>query len=139
MNLRSLSLIVLCHGIVAAVFAFVFLLEAFEIALPLISLEAQHPNFIATEYSKAACLFVAVGIGTFAAYEIFFFPSYLNSADDISKKNKDDICLIPYPMVANDNLYCFARWSHLECMDLRCSNVWLYIMGRNSKVLIGLR
>ena len=60
--------------------------EAFEIALPLISLEAQHPNFIATEYSKAACLFVAVGIGTFAAYEIFFFPSYLNSADDISKK-----------------------------------------------------
>ena len=33
MNLRSLSLIVLCHGIVAAVFAFVFLLEAFEIAL----------------------------------------------------------------------------------------------------------
>ena len=86
MNLLSLSLIGLCHGIVAAVFAFVFLLEAFEIALPLISLEAQHPNFIATEYSKAACLFVAVGIGTFAAYEIFFFPSYLNSADDISKK-----------------------------------------------------
>ena len=86
MNLRSLSLIVHCHGIVAAVFAFVFLLEAFEIALPLISLEAQHPNFIATEYSKAACLFVAVGIGTFAAYEIFFFPSYLKSADDISKK-----------------------------------------------------
>ena len=72
--------------LVAAVFAFVFLLEAFEIALPLISLEAQHPNFIATEYSKAACLFVAVGIGTFAAYEIFFFPSYLNSTDDISKK-----------------------------------------------------
>ena len=86
MNLRSLSLIVPCHGLVAAVFAFVFLLEAFEIALPLISLEAQHPNFISTEYSKAACLFVAVGIGTFAAYEIFFFPSYLNSADDISKK-----------------------------------------------------
>ena len=86
MNLRSLSLVILCHGLVAAVFAFVFLLEAFEIALPLISLEAQHPNFIATEYSKAACLFVAVGIGTFAAYEIFFFPSYLSSADDISKK-----------------------------------------------------
>ena len=86
MNLRSLSLIVLCHGLVASVFAFVFLLEAFEIALPLISLEAHHANFIATEYSKAACLFVAVGIGTFAAYEIFFFPSYLNSADDISKK-----------------------------------------------------
>ena len=74
MNFRSLSLIVLCHGIVAAAFAFVFLLEAFEIAFPLLSLEAQHPNFVGTEYSKAACLFVTVAIGTFASYEIFFFP-----------------------------------------------------------------
>jgi len=71
MNFRSLSLVVLCHGIVAAVFAFVFFLEAFEIAFPLLSLEAQHPNFMATEYSKTVCLFVA--IGTFASYEIFFF------------------------------------------------------------------
>ncbi len=70
MNFRSLSLVVLCHGIVAAVFAFVFFLEAFEIAFPLLSLEAQHPNFMATEYSKAVCLFVA--IGTFASYEVFF-------------------------------------------------------------------
>jgi len=87
MNFRSLSLIVLCHGIVAAAFAFVFFLEVFEIAFPLLSLEAQHPNFVATEYSKAACLFVAVAIGTFASYEIFFFPSYLNKADDVSRKN----------------------------------------------------
>ena len=86
MNFRSLSLIVLCHGIVAAEFAFVFLLEAFEIAFPLLSLEAQHPNFVATEYSKAACFFVAVAIGTFATYEIFFFPSYLNKSDDVSRK-----------------------------------------------------
>ena len=41
---------------------------------------------MATEYSKAACLFVAVAIGTFASYEIFFFPSYLNKADDVSRK-----------------------------------------------------
>ena len=86
MNFRSLSLVVLCHGIVAAVFAFVFLLEAFEIAFPLLSLEAQHPNFMATEYSKAVCLFIAVAIGTFAYYEICFFPSYLNKADDVSRK-----------------------------------------------------
>jgi len=86
MNFRSLSLVVLCHGIVAAVFAFVFFLEAFEIAFPLLSLEAQHPNFMATEYSKAVCLFIAVAIGTFAYYEICFFPSYLNKADDVSRK-----------------------------------------------------
>ena len=49
-----------------------------------ISLEAQHPNFVATEYFKATCLFVA--IGTFASYEIFFFPSYLNRSDDVSRK-----------------------------------------------------
>jgi len=85
MNFRSLSLVVLCHGIVATVFAFVFLLEAFEIAFPLLSLEAQHPNFMATEYSKTVCLFVAVAIGTFASYEIFS-PSYLNKADDVSRK-----------------------------------------------------
>ena len=66
--------------------AFVFLLEAFEIAFPLLSLEAQHLNFMATEYSKAVCLFVAIVIATFASYEIFFFPSYLNKADDVSRK-----------------------------------------------------
>ena len=87
MNLRSLSLVIFCHGIVAAVFALVFLLEAFDLALPLLSLEAQHSNFIASEYSKATSLFVAVAIGTFAAYEIFFFPSYINSSsDELSKK-----------------------------------------------------
>ena len=86
MNFRSLSLIILCHGIIAATFALVFLLEAFEIAFPFLSLEAQHPNFVATEYSKAACFFVAVAIGTFASYEIFFFPSYLNKSYDMSRK-----------------------------------------------------
>ena len=37
MNLRSLSNVVLFHGLVA--FAFVFLLEGFEIAFPFLSLE----------------------------------------------------------------------------------------------------
>ena len=59
MNFRSLSLIVLCHGFVAAAFAFVFLLEAFEIAFPLLSLKAQHPNFVVTEYSKYYSLVIS--------------------------------------------------------------------------------
>ena len=96
MNFRSLSLIVLCHGIVAAAFAFVFLLEAFEIAFPLLSLEAQHPNFVATEYSKVACLFVAVAIGTFATYEIFFFSSYLNKLSDEATRKKIKMIFVFY-------------------------------------------
>ena len=96
MNLRSLSLIVLCHGIVAVAFAFVFLLEAFEITFPLLSLEAQHPNFVATEYSKAACLFVTVAIGTFASYEIFFFPSYLNKLSDEATRKKIKMIFVSY-------------------------------------------
>ena len=130
MNLRSLSLIVLCHGIVAAVFAFVFLLEAFEIALPLISLEAQHPNFIATEYSKAACLFVAVGIVTFAAYEIFFFPSYLNSADDISKKKIKMIFVsyhIPWSLMI----------TYIALLDGATWNAWISVAVMYSFTLWG--
>ena len=96
MNFRSLSLIVLCHGIVATAFAFVFLLEAFEISFPFLSLEAQHPNFVATEYSKVACLFVAVAIGTFAAYEIFFFPSYLNKLSDEATRKKIKMIFVSY-------------------------------------------
>ena len=130
MNLRSLSLIVLCHGLVAAVFAFAFLLEAFEIALPLISLEAQHPNFIATEYSKAACLFVAVGIGTFAAYEIFFFPSYLNSADDISKKKIKMIFVsyhIPWSLMI----------TYIALLDGATWNAWISVAVMYSFTLWG--
>ena len=96
MNFRSLSLIVLCHGIVAAAFAFVFLLETFGIAFPLLSLEAQHPNFVATEYSKVACLFVAVAIGTFSAYEVFFFPSYLNKLSDEATRKKIKMIFVSY-------------------------------------------
>ena len=66
MELKSLPNIVLCHGIVVSAFAIVFLLEAFGVALPLLSLEAQHPIFVTSEYNKAVCLFAAVGIGIFA-------------------------------------------------------------------------
>ena len=96
MNFRSLSLIVLCHGIVAAAFAFVFLLEVFEITFPLLSLGAQHSNFVATEYSKVACLFVAVAIGTFATYEIFFFSSYLNKLSDEATRKKIKMIFVSY-------------------------------------------
>ena len=74
MNFRSLSLIVLCHGIVAIAFSTVFLLEALGISLPLLSLQSQHSNFLISEFSIAACLFASVAIATFAAYEVLFFP-----------------------------------------------------------------
>ena len=60
MKLKSLSNIVLYHGIVASAFAIVFLLEAFGVELPLLSSEAQHPNFVTSEFTKAVCLFTAV-------------------------------------------------------------------------------
>ena len=75
MKLNSLPNIVFYHGIVASAFAIVFLLEAFGVALPSLSLKGQHPNFVTSEYTKAVCLFAAVGIGIFAVYEIFFLPS----------------------------------------------------------------
>ena len=121
MNFRSLSLIVLCHGIVAAAFAFVFLLEAFEISFPLLSLEAQHPNFIATEYSKIACLFVAVAIGTFAAYEIFFFPSYLNKLSDETTRKKIKMIFVSYHI----------PWSlmitYIALLDVTTWNAWISV------------
>jgi hypothetical protein len=72
-NFRSLHLIVLAHGLVTFVFALVFLLEAFEIAVTLISLEAQRSNFLPLVYSKAKCLFAAVGIINFCILRSTFF------------------------------------------------------------------
>ena len=137
MNFRSLSLVVLCHGIVAAVFAFVFLIEAFEIAFPLLSLEAQHPNFMATEYSKAVCLFVAVAIGTFASYEIFFFPSYLNKTDDVSRKKIKMIFVsyhIPWSlMITYITMFDGSTWNAWISVAVMCG--FTYIMGCYNKVL----
>ena len=67
MNFRSLDLVVLDHGLVAFVFALVFLFEGFKIAFPLISLKTQYLNFLPSVYSKAACLFAAVEIANFAS------------------------------------------------------------------------
>ena len=72
MNFRSSHLVISAHGLVAFVFAPVFLLEGFKIAVPLISLEAQYQKFLPSVYSKAACLLATVGIATFALYEILF-------------------------------------------------------------------
>ena len=44
MNFNSLRIIILSYGLVADIFALVFLLQAFGISVSLISLEAQHPN-----------------------------------------------------------------------------------------------
>ena len=87
MNLRSLSLIVRVHGIVAMMFAFTFLLEAFGINLPMLSLPAQHPDFVLTQYTVAACLFAFIGILVFASYEIFILPRYLEEEKDKSPKS----------------------------------------------------
>jgi len=70
----TLALVVLAHGIAAAIFALVFLLDAAGLSLPLVSLQAQHPDFLPSQYATAASLWIAVAIGTFASYEIFLLP-----------------------------------------------------------------
>ena len=98
MNLRSLSFIVLCHGITAALFSIVFLFESLGIAVPFLSLLAQHPNFMSSIYSKTVCLFASVGIATFAIYEIFFFPNFLKSLskNDIQIRSKIKKLFVSY-------------------------------------------
>ena len=87
MKFNSLSTAVLFHGIAALGYCLVFTLESFGVSLPLLSLEAQHPNFMSTQYTQAASLFAAAALLTFACYEIFFIPSYLSkSNDDVSRK-----------------------------------------------------
>ena len=54
------------------------------------------PYITATEYSKVACLFVAVAIGTFAAYEIFFFPSYLNKLSGGATRKNIKMIFVSY-------------------------------------------
>ena len=118
MNLRSLNLVDLFHGIVAFGFALVFLLEALEIAFPLLSLESQHPNFIASLYSKSVCLFAAAGIGTFACYEVFFFSSFIEQLSDalIWKKIKMIFVLYHLP-------WCIVS-TYLALLDGANWNAW---------------
>ena len=121
MNLRSLNLVVMCLGIVAFGFALVFLLEAFEIAFPLLSLESQHSNFTPSLYSKSVCLFAAVGIGTFASYEVFFFPSYIKQLSDalIWKKIKMIFVLYHLP-------WCIIS-TYLALLDGANWNAWVSV------------
>ena len=87
MYLRSLSFVVRSHGIVAMVFSLIFLLEVLGINLPLVSLPSQHPNFVMTEYTTAALLFALVAIMTFASYELFFLPTYLQEQESQNDKS----------------------------------------------------
>ena len=96
MKLNSLSTAVLFHGIAALGYCFVFVLEAFGISLPLLSLEAQHPNFMSTQYSQAASLFAALALLTFACYEMFFIPSYLSKSNDNTSRKKIKRIFVAY-------------------------------------------
>ena len=69
-----LSSVVLLHGITAAVFAVVFLIEACGYSFPLFSLGWQHPNWMHSSYTRSTSAWIAVAIATFAVYEIFVIP-----------------------------------------------------------------
>jgi hypothetical protein len=116
---------------VALLFALVFLLESFGIAMPLLSLETQHPNFVPSIYSQTVSLFAAVGIATFAVYEIFFFPSFLKNNHDVEihKKSKNPFCKLSYSMVYHDYLCRTVRWHSMERLAICFCNVWIYILG----------
>ena len=96
MKLKSLSTAVLFHGVAALGYCFIFILEAFGISLPLLSLEAQHPNFISSQYSQAASLFAATALLTFAFYENFFIHSYLNRSIDNARRKKIKTIFVGY-------------------------------------------
>ena len=120
-NITSLSFVVLSHGIVALLFALVFLLESFGIAMPLLSLETQHPNFVPSIYSQTVSLFAAVGIATFAVYEIFFFPSFLKNNDDVEIHKKVKILFVSYHI-----LWCIMI-TYVALLDGTAWNAWLSV------------
>ena len=120
-NITSISFVVLSHGIVAMIFALVFLLEAFGIAIPLLSLETQHPNFVPSIYSQTASLFAAVGIATFAIYEIFFFPSYLKNNNDVGIHRKVKILFVSYHF-----LWCIMI-TYVALLDGTAWTAWLSV------------
>ena len=81
MNLKSLPLVVMSHGIVAMAFALNFFLEAYGIHLPLISIKAQHPSIMLNGFAFIGLLFAGAGTLTFAFYEIFFIPEFLKTLE----------------------------------------------------------
>ena len=44
MNIKSLPLVIMIHGIATKAFVLSFFLEAYGIHLPLLSIKAQHPS-----------------------------------------------------------------------------------------------
>ena len=57
MNLKSLPLVVMSHGIAAMAFALSFFLEAYGIHLPLLSIKAQHPSIMLNGFAFIGLLF----------------------------------------------------------------------------------
>ena len=81
MNLKSLPLVVMSHGIAAMAFVFSFFLEAYGIHLPLLSIKAQHPSLMLNGFGFIGLLFAGAGTLTFAFYEIFFIPEFLKTLE----------------------------------------------------------
>tara|TARA_B100000767_G_C19485344_1_gene417936 strand:- start:130 stop:534 length:405 start_codon:yes stop_codon:yes gene_type:complete len=77
--MKSLPLVVRCHGIAASFFALSFFLEAYGIHLPLISIKAQHPSLLLGDFAFVGLLFAGAATLTFCCYEIFLLPDILNT------------------------------------------------------------
>jgi len=130
---KYLSNIILYHGIVAFAFVVIFLLEAFSVALPLSSLEAQHPNFVTSEYTKALCLFATVGTRTFALYEVFFLPSFLKrKADDASRRRLRTI-FVGYP------IHWCVMVTYIALMEGTAWNAWISVGVMYGFTILGYR
>ena len=100
MNLKSLPLVVMSHGIAAMAFALSFFLEAYGIHLPLISIKAQHPSIIINGFAFIGLLFAGAGTLTFATYEIFFIPEFLKTLEiESSHRKKIKNIFVAYHMV----------------------------------------
>ena len=70
LNMPSmLSVIVFMHGLAAASFVIVFLLQAASISVPLYFFDLPELIGPSELYTTVSCLWIACGIGTFASYE----------------------------------------------------------------------
>ena len=100
MNLKSLPLVVMSHGIAAMAFALSFFLEAYGIHLPLISIKAQHPSIMLNGFAFIGLLFAGAGTLTFATYEIFIIPEFLKTLEiESSFRKKVKSIFIAYHIV----------------------------------------
>ena len=100
MNLKSLPLVVMSHGVAAMAFALSFFLEAYGIHLPLISIKAQHPSIMLNGFAFIGLLFAGAGTLTFATYEIFIIPEFLKTLEiESSFRKKVKSIFIAYHIV----------------------------------------